>query len=122
MVQAEGTTVNSEAQEFSIAPADYVQFGIPGVAYSAIRIHITDDHGERDIAIARALRLAKYVRDEFVKAFGPLAQIQEVAQSTQAGPPKCNVHNRAMKPSAKGGGFYCSAKLGDGTYCQERAA
>lgn len=36
--------------------------------------------------------------------------------------PQCPVHNWAMKPSRKGGGWYCSGKMDDGSYCQERAS
>ena len=32
----------------------------------------------------------------------------------------CRWHG-AMKPSTKGKGLYCPAKMADGTYCQERA-
>lgn len=34
--------------------------------------------------------------------------------------PVCNVHNKPMKPSQHGG-YYCTAKLADGTYCKETA-
>ncbi len=34
-------------------------------------------------------------------------------------PPLCPIHHRAMKPSRKPGGWYCSAKVGDG-YCSEK--
>lgn len=32
--------------------------------------------------------------------------------------PVCNVHNKPMKPSQHGG-YYCTAKLADGSYCKE---
>jgi hypothetical protein len=35
-------------------------------------------------------------------------------------PPRCNLHNRPMKPSKKPGGWFCPAKLGDGSYCSEK--
>ena len=115
MTQAEDTEVTTGTQ-------DYVQLGVPGVPYSAIRIHISDDRDATAEAIKRGIGIAKYVRDEFVRVFGALPEPSAPAPANTSGAPKCNVHNRAMKPSAKGGGFYCSAKLGDGTYCQERAA
>jgi hypothetical protein len=34
--------------------------------------------------------------------------------------PMCKYHG-AMKPSTKSKGFYCPAKMADGTYCTERA-
>ena len=34
-------------------------------------------------------------------------------------PPRCPVHHRPMKPSQHGG-WYCTAKNGEGEYCKER--
>lgn len=36
--------------------------------------------------------------------------------------PLCGVHGSPMKPSKKGGGYYCPRKLDDGSYCKEKAA
>lgn len=37
--------------------------------------------------------------------------------------PNCPVHGRPMRESTKGQrGFYCTAKLADGSYCRERTA
>jgi len=35
------------------------------------------------------------------------------------GVPKCPVHETDMKKSKHNGGYYCSQKLSDGTYCTE---
>jgi hypothetical protein len=42
------------------------------------------------------------------------------AAEIQASAPKCNLHNRPMKPSKRPGSFYCSAKLADGSYCDQK--
>ena len=34
--------------------------------------------------------------------------------------PMCRVHNVELKPSQKGGGFYCPKKLPDGSWCNEK--
>ena len=36
--------------------------------------------------------------------------------------PICPVHNVELKPSQKGGGFYCPKKLPDGSWCQHKGA
>lgn len=36
--------------------------------------------------------------------------------------PLCAVHGTAMKPSKKGGGWYCPRKLDNGEYCKEKIA
>lgn len=34
--------------------------------------------------------------------------------------PMCPVHNVELKPSQKGGGFFCPKKLPDGSWCKEK--
>lgn len=93
---------------------------IPGLGYSQIHINLK--------AGVDPFRAAKRFKERMVETFGAEAVEATVAAAKPAagGPgapgaaPICNVHNRAMKPSAKGGGWYCSAKLGDGTYCKEK--
>lgn len=34
--------------------------------------------------------------------------------------PLCPVHGKPMKPSKYGGGYYCTSKLPDGSYCKEK--
>ena len=36
-------------------------------------------------------------------------------------PPSCPVHSQAMKPG-KGGGWFCSRKMPDGSWCSQRVA
>lgn len=95
----------------------YVQFGIPGVPYSAVQIPIKEDSKELAADIERAIKLAGFTRDKFVAQFGE----QKAEPAQQAGPPKCPVHGTPMKESTtKSGGWFCSKKVGD-EYCKERA-
>ena len=97
----------------------YIQFGIPGVPYSAVNVPIADDTAVMVGRIERAVNMADYTRGKFIEKFGEQAVVAPVA--AEAGPPKCRVHGSEMKPSSKGGGFFCSRKLADGTYCKEKA-
>jgi hypothetical protein len=58
-----------------------------------------------------------------LKAIGaqPPAQTKPAAAAapTTDAPPKCNLHNRPMKPSKKPGAWICTARLADGSYCKE---
>ena len=104
---------------------EYLQFGIPGVRYSAVRVRLSDD--ARDVAerIDRALKASQYLARKYAEAF-PDAPPEDAPRQSgapsqgQASTPKCNTHNRAMKQSQHGG-WYCTAKLADGSYCKERA-
>lgn len=95
---------------------------IPGLPFS--QMHVVVKAGTNPFQAAKAFKV------RFVEAFGAEEVAAAVASSKPAvaapaasgGAPKCNVHNRAMKPSAKGGGWFCSAKLADDTYCQEKVA
>lgn len=35
-------------------------------------------------------------------------------------PPLCEIHHRPMKPSQRDGGWYCSSKMQDGTWCKQK--
>ncbi len=68
----------------------------------------------------------KYAKDKY--HFEPLVEIYTPAPNgngqAQSSPPEgeqpvCNLHNRAMKPSQYGG-WYCTAKNEDGTYCKNK--
>jgi hypothetical protein len=48
-------------------------------------------------------------------------QIAAAVSTKPAGAPLCPVHNKAMKPSAKPGKFYCPRRSDDGEYCRETA-
>ena len=50
---------------------------------------------------------------------GMLAAQPTPAQATDE-PPRCPVHHRPMKPSKKPGAWFCSAKVGEGSYCTEK--
>ena len=36
------------------------------------------------------------------------------------GAPVCPVHGSQMRPSSKGGGYFCPRKLADGSFCKEK--
>lgn len=97
----------------------YIQFGIPGVPYSAVNVPIAGDTEVMVGRLARAMKMADYTRMQFVETFGEQATVAPAP--AEAGPPKCRVHGSEMKPSSKGSGFFCSRKLADGTYCKEKA-
>jgi hypothetical protein len=40
---------------------------------------------------------------------------------TSNGIPVCPSHGKAMRPSKFGNGYYCGAKLQDGSYCKQKA-
>lgn len=98
----------------------YIQFGIPGVPYSAVNVPIAEDTEVMMARLDRALRMADYTRGQYVNRFGE-QPVNAPAATAEAGPPKCRVHGSEMKPSSKGSGFFCSRKLADGTYCKEKA-
>jgi hypothetical protein len=51
----------------------------------------------------------------------PVAQPAAAPGQPAGGPPVCKFHG-AMAPSTKvSGGWYCKAKMGDGSYCKETA-
>ena len=58
-----------------------------------------------------------------LKAMAAAGMQRAAPAPTQAAPadspPMCPIHNKPMKPSRKPGGWFCSAKVGDG-YCQEK--
>ncbi len=59
-----------------------------------------------------------------LKAIGAMPPVQTsalAAAERPAGPPRCPVHGKAMKPSQKPGAFYCPRRLDDGGYCKEVA-
>lgn len=48
------------------------------------------------------------------------ASASPAAATTDGAAPTCRIHGGQMKPSRKPGSFYCSRKLADGSYCQEK--
>jgi hypothetical protein len=56
-----------------------------------------------------------------LKAIGaqPPTQAKPAAAASTTDAPKCNLHNRPMKPSKKPGAWICTARLADGSYCTE---
>lgn len=95
---------------------------IPGLPFS--QMHVTLKPG------VDPFKAAVRFKARFVEEFGADAVSAAVDASRGApavaaagapagGTPKCNTHNRAMKQGQRG--WYCSAKLGDGSYCKETA-
>jgi hypothetical protein len=59
---------------------------------------------------------------ERLKAIGAEPpQVASAPPTKIAGAPLCPVHNKAMKPSAKPGKFYCPRRSDNGEYCRETA-
>lgn len=128
----EQQTVEVQAAAWEAAP--YVQFSVPQVPYSAIRVPLVADPQEAAAWVDRALKVASYLQRHYAALFPqeephyepfpePQQRPQQAPQQQAAGQaPVCNLHNKPMKPSKFGGGWYCASKLADGTYCQEKAA
>jgi hypothetical protein len=97
---------------------------IPGLPYS--QFHVALKEG------ADPFKAALRFKERYLEAFGTEATAQAYAESqhttqrsatapTSIEAPKCNTHNRRMKASEKvAGQWYCTAKLGDGSYCKEK--
>jgi hypothetical protein len=68
------------------------------------------DTDEERLAVRLDALLARY----------PIEQASPLVAATAPQPPVCNYHG-AMKPSTKGNGWYCPAKMADGTYCKGKA-
>ncbi len=50
----------------------------------------------------------------------PPQQQRAAQQPTQAGAPLCEIHKKPMRPG-KNGGYFCAAKLPDGSWCNGRS-
>lgn len=89
--------MTTEAEPFP-APITYVQVGIPGVPYSAIRIPLgnnaEDMQGWADWAAAAAIQ----VRDAMHLAFPELAQ-EDVPTRQAAGPPQAQRPQQGQTPT-----------------------
>lgn len=53
------------------------------------------------------------------KGWQPAAIAAQAQAEPAAAPPVCNLHNKSMKRSNHGAGYYCPSKLVDGSYCKE---
>ena len=51
---------------------------------------------------------------------GPNGNVRGTSQTSDA--PRCPVHGTEMRPSSKGGGYFCPRKNPDGAYCDQKAA
>ena len=90
----------------------------PNVTYRFVVNATIDGHsaplsieGSSINEIRRAVRL--------LDTNGMLASTPPAQPSTDE-PPRCPVHHRPMKPSKKPGAWFCSAKVGEGSYCTEK--
>lgn len=102
----------------------YLQFGVPGLPYSAVRIPLVEDLEEQDAWVARAMNAAQLLANAYYEAFGgaepspepaqrpafrpvpkPAAQTNGVAQRAQQAAPR-------RAPAA-------TAVAGTGAYCPE---
>ncbi len=92
-------------------PAANVALELPNMTLHGFTgtLILTGENGAEIAATLRAMQAAG------MQQAAPNASTAPTADS----PPICPIHNRPMKPSRKPGGWYCSAKVGDG-YCQEK--
>ena len=92
----------------------------PDVTYRFV-IHATIDGHTAPLSIeATSLNeIRRAVR--LLDGNGMIAEQQPVFENSKTdSPPVCNVHNLPMKPSKKPGAWFCSARLADGTYCDQK--
>lgn len=73
----------------------------------------TGDSGETMRKSAAAL---KYLEEQGAVP----AEEQAPAAPADESPPMCPIHKVPMKPSQIHGGYFCSKKLADGTYCKQQ--
>jgi len=97
---------------------------LPGLPDWRIEVEVRE--GFRPFVAARAFEeqyVATFGRDAIDLALQPPppAAPQAPSSASPSAPPKCNLHNRAMKASEKvPGQWYCTAKLADQSYCSEK--
>jgi hypothetical protein len=60
-----------------------------------------------------------YMPAEVPSVLGPNAP--QPAQAQPAGPPTCQYHGPMKESSARPGTWFCPKKMGDGSYCKEKA-
>lgn len=132
-------------ESLSIEAAAYLQFAVPGVPYSAVRVPISDDRQATAAWIDRAIGVASYFAGKFAVAF-PNAPREESRAANSARPaqpgrggyqqreavvyvdgePCCGMHKtreggpRPMRDF--GDNFKCTAKKKDGSYCTNAVA
>ena len=92
--------------------------------FDSIRSAIDGLYGELETAKAERAALQRLLVQVLSKLPEPGAAPQRAPQQRQAAPaadgtPMCRDHQVPMKPSQYGG-FYCSAKYEDGTYCKRK--
>jgi hypothetical protein len=113
------------ARELTAATAGGVAPPTPSTAPlpeapASINVHITLAGRDCQLTLRDTDETRLLTRLETVLARFPVAAPALVQTPTMGQAPVCQWHG-AMKPSTKGKGFFCPAKMADGTYCQERA-
>jgi hypothetical protein len=68
---------------------------------------------------AEALK-AMIERLKTIGAEPPAKASTPAAASNRSDVPRCNLHNKPMRPSKKPGSFFCPARLGDDSYCDQK--
>jgi hypothetical protein len=100
----------------------YLQFGIPGVAYSAVRLPLVEDLLEQDEWIARAINAAQLLANAYHEAFAESPQsAPEAAPRTQPrpAPQPAQPTNGAAQRARVAPGRAPAAVAGTGAYCPE---
>lgn len=109
-------TTEPEAEYVAPAPfpeAGYMQFAVPGVPYSAIRIPLVYDAGQQNVLIAHAIEAGKILLEAFNDEFGaadPVRQVEaqqrpQEGQQRESQPERglvqglCPQHNVRVQPS-----------------------
>jgi hypothetical protein len=94
-------------------PAANVALELPNMTVHGFTgtLILTGESGSEIVTILKQMQAAG------MQQAAPTASAASAAPAADS-PPMCPIHNKPMKPSRKPGGWYCSAKVGDG-YCSE---
>jgi hypothetical protein len=102
----------------------------------SMNVKMLDEHGQevqltfRCALASQAEKLIGHYKNTVDRLMGAGWQVSKAGvKATQASAgdaaptgaaPSCRIHGGQMKPSRKPGSFFCSRKLADGSYCQEK--
>ena len=107
MTSDEAAQTEMESVTFEASP--YLQFGIPGVAYSAVRIPLVADLQEMDEWVARAMNAAQLLANAYHSAFAepfpessPEVPVRQLAARPNGAPPSVRAASGAFCPQHEG--------------------
>jgi hypothetical protein len=102
--------------EISLSAVPYLQFGIPGLPYSAVRIPLVEDLAEMDDWVARAMNAAQLLANAYREAFEEAPQpaprpqprpAPQQPQRTNGAPQRARVAPSKAPAAVAGSGAYC---------------